>query len=137
MTENITTKIAVFKTQADPDPGGAVTTLSDQEFADRLEAIAQDIETFERRRRRMIFRIAKLVSEAHDLFLYRRDEGGFTGWMKARFGCSSSNAYRLLDVHKRFGDAESFPNWETLSDSALYLLAPPSVPQEALDEVNT
>ena len=41
----------------------------------------------------MIFRIAKLVSDAHDLFLYRRDEGGFTGWMKTRFGCSSSNAY--------------------------------------------
>jgi hypothetical protein len=114
---------------------GAILILSDKEFADRLEAIAQDIDAFERTRRKMIMRIAKLVSEAHDLFLYRRNEGGFTGWMKTRFNCSSSNAYRLLDVHKTFGDGESFPNWETLPDSALYLLASRSVSQEARGEV--
>jgi hypothetical protein len=132
MIENISTGTEIVKAETAP---GTALALSDKEFADRLEAIAQDIETFERTRRKMILRIAKLVSEAHDLFLYRRDEGGFTGWMKARFNCSSSSAYRLLDVHKRFGDGESFPNWETLSDSALYLLAPPSVPKEALDVV--
>jgi hypothetical protein len=138
MAENINTGTAIVKT--DDAQGAAViansaAALSDTEFADRLEAIARDIETFERTRRKMILRIAKLASEAHKLFKYRRNEGGFTGWMKTRLGCSSSNAYRLLDVHKRFGDGESFPNWETLSDSALYLLAPPSVPKEALDAV--
>ena len=138
MSENIEIGTAVVK--ADDAQGAVITAnsavaLSDAEFADRLEAVARDIDTFERTRRKMILRIAKLVSDAHDLFLYRRNEGGFTGWMKTRFDCSPSSAYRLLDVHKRFGNGESFPNWETLSDSALYLLAPPSVPQEALDEV--
>jgi len=122
---------------ADPQAARCIpAAMSDSAFADRLEAIARDIEIFVSNRRRMTLRIAKLVSDAHDLFLYRRNEGGFTGWMKTRFDCSPSSAYRLLDVHKRFGNGESFPNWETLSDSALYLLAPPSVPQEALDEVN-
>jgi hypothetical protein len=132
MIENIETTAIIVKAD---DAQGAAVALSDTEFADRLEAIARDIDTFERTRRKMILRIAKLVSDAHDLFLYRRNEGGFTGWMKTRFDCSPSSAYRLLDVHKRFGNGESFPNWETLSDSALYLLAPPSVPKEALDVV--
>src|SRR5262249_18863933 len=129
MAENIETSTALVKADV------STAVLSDAEFADRLEAIARDIEIFERTRRKSTFRIAKLVSEAHDLFKYRRNEGGFAGWMQTRFGCSRATAYRILAVHKKFGADESVSTWNTLSDSALFLLAPPSVPQEALDEV--
>ena len=52
MTENIDTSTAIVKTDV------STAALSDAEFAYRLEAIARDIDTFERERRRMIFRIA-------------------------------------------------------------------------------
>jgi hypothetical protein len=104
-TENVVLESSNKALLADPQAARRIpAAMSDSAFADRLEAIARDIEIFVSNRRRMTLRIAKLVSEAHDLFLYRRDEGGFTGWMKARFNCSPSSAYRWLDVYKRFGD---------------------------------
>jgi hypothetical protein len=111
---------------------------------EQLESIAQDIEHLQST---AILCIAAHAAKAHELFRYNRDEGGFAGWMKDRLGYSRSSAYRLLDVHRRFGGGESVPRlrqsgdiWRvggfgTLSVSAIYLLAAPSTPQEAVDQV--
>jgi hypothetical protein len=76
---------------ADPQAARCIpAAMSDSAFADRLEAIAQEIEGLEHK---AIMDIAKLITKAHELFLYKRDEGGFTGWVQARLGYSSSTAY--------------------------------------------
>ena len=98
---------------------------------DQLEAIAKDIEALQAT---AVLRIAERLTQAHELFLYKRDEGGFEGWVENRLKMSRRTAYRLLDVHKQFGDYESVPNWHTLPRSVLYLLATPSTPDEVREE---
>jgi hypothetical protein len=97
----------------------------------RLESIAKDIELLQTT---AILRVAERLSEAREIFRYRRDEGGFTGWVESRLNFSERTAYRLLDVHEKFGQ-ESSPIWQTLPRSILYLLAAPSTPEEARDAV--
>jgi hypothetical protein len=109
-----------------------VPALLPADFAAQLEAIALEIESEERG---AMMGIAKRITKAHGLFLYQHDEGGFTGWVQERLNYSVSTAYRLLDLDKRFGNGECFPNWETLPLSVLYLLAPPTVPEEAIKQV--
>jgi hypothetical protein len=75
-----------------------------------------------------VLRIAERLTEAHGLFLYKRDEGGFTGWVAKRLKMSHETAYRLLRVNEKLG--ESFNHVETLPRSVLYLLAAPSTPEE-------
>jgi hypothetical protein len=123
------TGAAIVKAETEPD---AAPALSDKEFADRLEAIARDIQHFERQ---AVFRIANRLAKAHELFRYRRDEGGFQGWVENRLDYSRSHAYRLLDVNKL---TESFPSWDTfgtLSASAIYQLAAPSTSNEVRNEI--
>jgi hypothetical protein len=69
-------------------------------------------------------------AEAHGLFRYRRDEGGFAGWVEKRLKMSRRTAYNLLDVHEKFG-GESVQILHTLPRSVLYLLAAPSTPDRA------
>ena len=63
----------------------------DSTLAERLECIAQDIEQLHTKATRQI---AERLAQAHELFLYVRDEGGFTGWVEKRLGYSTSTAYR-------------------------------------------
>jgi hypothetical protein len=126
MSNNIDTNTASVKADV------STVALSDAEFADQLEAIAREIEQLHIK---ASLQIGERLAKAQDIFRYRRDEGGFTGWIEHRLKYSTSTAYRLIDAYKRFGNGECFPNWETLPVSALYLLAPPSVPQEAFNEV--
>jgi N6-adenosine-specific RNA methylase IME4 len=100
----------------------------------RLEAIVTEIETLQAT---AILQVAARLAEARDIFHYRRDEGGFTGWVERRLSFGKSTAYKLLDVHERFGrgGGESFHNMETLPRAVLYLLAAPSTPDEARAEV--
>jgi hypothetical protein len=100
-------------------------------LATQLEPIARRIECLETT---AILQIANEAAKIHECFRYRRDEGGYTGFMQKRLGYSSSSAYRLLDVHTRFGTNVS-QVWETLPVSAVYLLAAPSTPQEAVDSI--
>jgi hypothetical protein len=98
---------------------------------EKLEALAQKIERLETT---AILQIASEAARIHEVFRYRRDEGGYAGYMKRRLGYSTSSAYRLLDVHKRFGTNVS-QIWERLPVSAVYQLAASSTPEGALDEV--
>jgi hypothetical protein len=101
------------------------------DLAEQLEPIARKIELLETS---AIMQIASEAAKIHKNFKYRRDEGGYSGYMKRRLGYCSSDAYRLLDVHKRFGENVS-QIWERLSLSTIFLLAAPSTPPETLDEV--
>jgi hypothetical protein len=80
---------------AGPAPVELDAVLSDAEFRAEIEAVARQIEHFERS---AIFRIANRLAWVHEQFLYRRDEGGFQGWVESRLGYSRTQAYRLLNV---------------------------------------
>jgi hypothetical protein len=125
--ENISVEAPIVKAE-----GGVA--LSDAQIDDQLEAIAQEIEGLERDAAREIerleFQIAERLAKAHRLFRYRRDEGGFRGWVKKRLGCSRSKAYRALDVDRL---AKVSPHWDTfgtLPYSVVCQLAAPSTPDE-------
>jgi hypothetical protein len=98
---------------------------------DRLEIIAKDIE---RLQGTTVFEIAKLLAEARDLFRYRRDEGGFAGWVEARLTFSRQTAYSLIHVHEQFG-GECVKHSDTFPTSVLYLLAAPSTPEPVREEI--
>jgi aryl-alcohol dehydrogenase-like predicted oxidoreductase len=78
--------------------------------------------------------VAALLAEVHQQHLYRRDDGGFQGWVEGRLSMSRRTAYKLLDVHGRFG-SESVHIVHTLPRSVLYLLAPESTPEAIRAEV--
>jgi hypothetical protein len=105
--------------------GAAVKVAGDQ-----LEQLALEIEQFHRE---ATLQIAKRLDQARDIFRYRRDEGGFTGWVQNRLKYSVATVYRLLNLHERFG--ESFSQCETLGATALYALAAPGTPEEAVEEI--
>jgi hypothetical protein len=107
----------------------APTDLTDE----RLETIAKNIETLTAT---TTLQVAAQIAEAHEIFRYRRDEGGFGGWVETRLGYSRQTAYNLLNVHEQFGGQESVQSLDTLlTASVLYLLAAPSTPTEARDEI--
>jgi hypothetical protein len=109
--------------------------LTDQNAVDdRLEAIAQDIESLQAT---AILHIAERLAEARNIFRYRRDEGGFGGWVENRLHYSRDTAYNLLHVHERFGGQQSVELFDRFAPTILYLLAKPSTPESACDEVLT
>ena len=107
----------------------APTDLTDE----RLETIAKNIETLTAT---TTLQVAAQIAEAHEIFRYRRDEGGFGGWVETRLGYSRQTAYNLLNVHEQFGGQESVQSLDTLlTASILCLLAAPSTPTEAREEI--
>lgn len=70
-------------------------------------------------------------AEARDLFKYRRDVGGFEGWVKARLGWSQAHAHRLIAIHEDLGGKAN--QLACLSRSALFQLAAPSETPEVRD----
>jgi hypothetical protein len=106
--------------------------LSDAEFKDRLEALAQDIEHLERT---AIFKIALRVAEAHEHFTRRRNEGGFRSWVEDRLGYSRTHAYRLLDVANLIRVSQAWDTFSALPVTAIYLIAANSTPENARSEV--
>jgi hypothetical protein len=125
---DIIENIAAVKTLNTP----VVSLAQTEALAEQLEPIARKIEFLQST---AILQIASEAAKIHEVLRYRRDDGGYTGYMKKRLGYSSSSAYRLLDVHTVFGDGESFPNWETLPVTALYQLSDRSTPKAARDVV--
>jgi hypothetical protein len=110
----------------------AAVALSDAEFTDQLEVLARDIIHIDRS---ATFRIAARVAKAHELFVNRRDEGGFQGWVEDRLGYSRSHAYRLLDVDRLAKMSQGWDIFGTLPTTALYLLAARSTPDEIRNEI--
>jgi hypothetical protein len=100
---------------------------------ERLETIAKDIETTHTN---AVLHIAAQLAEARDIFRYRRDEGGFGGWVETRLRYSRSTAYNLLSVHERFGGEKNLSKWlDTFPAGILYALAAPSTAETARTEI--
>jgi hypothetical protein len=116
-----------------PDTAATTPAKAAPNFGDvELEALAKEIEHLNVK---ASLRIGECFAAAQEIFRYRRNEGGFTGWIESRLKYSTSTVYRLIDAYKKFGCGESFPNWETLPVSALYLLAAPSTPESAVEAI--
>jgi hypothetical protein len=110
----------------------AGTALSDADFKARLEALALEIEYL---KCTTIFKVSLRVAEAHKLFLYRRDEGGFQGWVEDRLGFSRAHAYRLLDVAQLAKVSQAWDTFAALPATAIYRIASPSTPEPAREEI--
>src|SRR6478736_6125097 len=79
---------------------------------DRLEAIAKDIESA---MKSATLHVGRLLFEARAIFRYRRDEGGFAGWIEARLNLVRSTAYNMLNVYERFGAGQSVQILDTFN----------------------
>lgn len=60
--------------------------------------------------------------------------GQFDAWLQAEFDWSRRTAYNFIGVHKQFRGRANFAQMD-VATSALYLLAAPSTPESAVDEV--
>lgn len=98
---------------------------------ERLEAIAQAIESLQRS---ALMQIAERLAEAQEIFRYRRDEGGFGGWVESRLPFSRHTAYNLMKVREQFGE-ESVELFDRLAPTVLYALAAPSTPENVRSRV--
>lgn len=100
---------------------------------DRLDAIARAIAETQNQG---AIRVGELLHEARELFRYKRDEGGFAGWVDQRLCISRPTAYNLISVFERFGRGENVSNsLDTLPASVLYAIAAPKTPEAVRQEV--
>lgn len=74
------------------------------------------------------------LAEARELFRYKRDEGGFEGWIEQRLSVSRRTAYDVLAVYERFGGEKVCDALHTLPRRVLYALAAPSTPDAVVTE---
>lgn len=82
----------------------------------QIEAIAVDIEIT---LQVAVRRAGEKLSEAHELFVYSRNVGGFEKWVKDRIGITPQHARRLMSVYKSI-PAEMSNQLVRLSNSALF-----------------
>jgi DUF3102 family protein len=108
---------------ADPVPVTPGTATDDC-----LEAIAKSIETLTAT---ATLQVGEELAKARDIFRYRKDEGGFAGWVESRLHYSRSTAYNLISVFEQFGGQEVSKCLDTLGRSVLFLISAPSTPPEA------
>lgn len=76
-----------------------------------------------------IIKIGKNLQDVKD----KLPHGMFLPWLQSEFGMSHKTAHNFMSVNQRFGN--KYVNFTHLSASVLYLLASPSTPDEAIDEV--
>jgi hypothetical protein len=103
-----------------------------QHSDDELEAIAR---TIERLHYTAIVATAAGLAKAREIFRYRRDERGFSGWVRARLGWSRQKAYGYLQIYERFGTQNLSKRLDTLVPSVLFLISAPSTPEAARTEI--
>jgi hypothetical protein len=80
-----------------------------------------------------VLEVATHLAEVHQQHIYRRDEGGFQGWVESRLRISRTTAYELLNVHRAFGNVSAAA--DTLPRKVLYLLGSSSTPEVVRAEV--
>lgn len=84
------------------------------------QQIEQHAQNIERIQRDTIVAIGQELIQVQDLFRFKRDEGGFTGWLASRLPhISKTAAYRAIDAFKGI-DLEMFPQLGNLSDRAIH-----------------
>jgi phage N-6-adenine-methyltransferase len=120
--------VSDIRSTAENKPSEATLDTTDEQ----LEAIAKNIETLVAT---AALQVGAELAKARDIFRYRRDEGGFAGWVETRLGYSRHTAYNLLHVHEQFGGQEVSKCLDTLGRSVLFLISAPSTPETARTEI--
>jgi|GEM_PF-6345642 len=105
-------------------------TALDRDTRVFIQERARDIKERLRNAARTAWEIGQDLVEVRDRLNY----GQFKSWLQAEFRWSRSTAYNYINIFESFG---SCPNFGQLNIdlSALYLLAAPSTPSEARQEV--
>lgn len=100
----------------------------------QIEAIAVDIEFT---RSMAAYRIGERLRDAQELFQYKRDSGGFQGWVKSRLGWSEQHAYQFIRAVEKIPQGMSKQLF-TLSNSAFFEVgkAEPDVQQLIAERVS-
>jgi hypothetical protein len=76
--------------------------------------------------------IGEAISEAHELFSGKGRDGQFRRWVELEAGLSKSYAYNWMNAYER---SKKCPNFGHFPPSVTQLLAAPSVPDEAVKDV--
>ena len=89
---------------------------------------ANAIRALEKRMVKDIIDMGKALSDVHE----RLPHGTFGGWLKHEFDWGKTTAHRFMNVYKL---SLKRPNLEQTGKSVLYLLASPSTPEVAIDDI--
>lgn len=103
-------------------------SVLDDDTRSFVEARTTEIKVLVKRSGEDIVTIGQKLAEVKG----RLGHGHFGDWLEAEFGWSQYTAINFMRVWSKFGN---FPNLDSFAPSALYLLAAPSTPEEAIAEV--
>lgn len=95
----------------------------------RLESLAEEIRCELKNTTKSIIAIGKKLKEAKGEIAH----GGFEAWAKRETGLGLTSVRRFMRVAEMIGDKSS--KLDDLPPSVLYLLASPSTPESAIDDV--
>jgi hypothetical protein len=104
----------------------------DKDTKGKLIALAGQVKRYGETFRKCGLEIGEAIHEAHDLLAGDGRDGTFTTWVESETDIGISTAYNLLNVFRR---AKKFPILETYPPTVAYMLAPESVPDSALREM--
>jgi hypothetical protein len=99
---------------------------------DRLEAIADEIAGTQKS---CIYEIGKLLSEAQEIFRYRKNEEGFVAWLKNNVDLSQRSAYNSINSFKLLNNPDVCNKLQTLSPTVLSLISSKSTKDHVREEV--
>lgn len=105
---------------------------SKADFKD-VEQLAKHIDSAKEAIRKNVIAIGKYLSRAHDK-LAKHGSGVFGKWVEERCGIAIQSARNFMRVAEVFGIGERTKFVQTFDQSAMYVLAAPSTPREAVDE---
>lgn len=94
---------------------------------DRLMGLAKKTKGALKKAIKNVHTVGKNLLEAQSIL---KDEGNFVEWLDSEFGLSSSSAYNMISVARRWESSRDVPE---LGQSVLYLIAPESAPSEAVE----
>jgi hypothetical protein len=101
----------------------------DQELHAKLLRIAETVNTSRCNAMDALMTAAAEVYKAHAILSCAGRGGRFSSWVKEECHFSESTAYRLIDIHKLFGD---FDHVAQIEDSALRRLADSGTPEDVI-----
>lgn len=99
---------------------------------DRLEAIAGEVA---RTQKSCVYEIGKLLSEARSIFVHRKNEEGFTAWLKNNVDLSKSSAYNTINAFKLLSNSHLSNLLDKCPPTILSLISAPGTKEPVRDEV--
>src|SRR5258708_7088061 len=115
---------------ANPDAAGAVTNQPNELAAKQLADHAAEIRTLGKRMAENVIEIGRRLTDCKRI----TGHGKWLPWLKSEFGWDERTAQRFMSAHELAGKYDNLSDLE-LPVSGLYLLAAPSTPEAAREEV--